>query len=302
MSDATLIAQMRTETGSGVAAPAAPRRPRPGRRLRARRGHRVGERPGPRARPHPAQRERRQHAHHAEGRRAATSSRSPARSTATRCGARCCTSTSCGSAPTRRSRPRSSIQFVGEAEGVREGGLLEQSIFSITVEALPGDIPNTIEHDISALAIGDSIHVSDLAVPSGVVDPHRARRPSSPTSRSRASPRKRRRAGRGRGRRGRGRRGGHRRGVRRGRELGVAQPRCCGAPSEPARRPTCSSSGSAIPARSTSGTRHNVGAEVVELLARRHGARLQQGQGARARRRGARRPASGSRSRCRSRT
>ncbi|HEX4492910.1 MAG TPA: 50S ribosomal protein L25 [Acidimicrobiia bacterium] len=61
-----------------------------------------------------------------------------------------------------------SIQFVGEAEGVREGGLLEQSLFSLTVEALPGDIPNAIEHDVTALVIGDSIHVSDLSVPSGV--------------------------------------------------------------------------------------------------------------------------------------
>ena len=61
-----------------------------------------------------------------------------------------------------------SIQFVGEAEGVRGGGLFEQSLFSLTVEALPGDIPNAFEHDISALVIGDSIHVSDLQVPAGV--------------------------------------------------------------------------------------------------------------------------------------
>jgi large subunit ribosomal protein L25 len=61
------------------------------------------------------------------------------------------------------------IQFVGEAEGVRNGGLFEQSLFGLTVEALPGDIPNAFEHDISALVIGDAIHVRDLAVPAGVV-------------------------------------------------------------------------------------------------------------------------------------
>jgi large subunit ribosomal protein L25 len=61
-----------------------------------------------------------------------------------------------------------SITFTGEAEGVREGGIVEQSLFSLTVEALPRDIPNTIEHDISALVIGDSVHVSDLIVPAGV--------------------------------------------------------------------------------------------------------------------------------------
>jgi large subunit ribosomal protein L25 len=61
------------------------------------------------------------------------------------------------------------IQFVGEAEGVRNGGLFEQSLFAITVEARPGDIPNAFEHDISEMVIGDAIHVGDLAVPAGVV-------------------------------------------------------------------------------------------------------------------------------------
>jgi large subunit ribosomal protein L25 len=61
------------------------------------------------------------------------------------------------------------IQFVGEAEGVRNGGLFEQSLFALTVEGRPGDIPNAFEHDISAMVIGDAIHVRDLAVPAGVV-------------------------------------------------------------------------------------------------------------------------------------
>jgi large subunit ribosomal protein L25 len=61
-----------------------------------------------------------------------------------------------------------SITFTGEAEGVREGGMLEQSLFTVTVEALPGNIPNVIEYDVTALAMGDSIHVSDLTFPTGV--------------------------------------------------------------------------------------------------------------------------------------
>ena len=61
------------------------------------------------------------------------------------------------------------IQFIGEAEGVRNGGLFEQSLFALTVEALPGDIPNGFEHDISTMVIGDAIHVGDLVVPAGVV-------------------------------------------------------------------------------------------------------------------------------------
>ena len=49
-------------------------------------------------------------------------------------------------------------------------------------------------------------------------------------------------------------------------------------------------------------TRHNVGAEVVELLAQRHGGRLKKGKEQALTARGAVRRARGSRSRCRSRT
>ena len=56
---------------------------------------------------------------------------------------------------------------------------------------------------------------------------------------------------------------------------------CCGGLERrraPVRRPTCSSSGSAIPGDEYARTRHNVGAEVVELLATRHGAKLKKGK------------------------
>ena len=61
------------------------------------------------------------------------------------------------------------VRLVGEAEGSRSGGLLEQSLFTLTIEAKPGDIPDAFEVDISELAIGDALHVSDVAVPGGVI-------------------------------------------------------------------------------------------------------------------------------------
>jgi len=61
------------------------------------------------------------------------------------------------------------LHLTGEAAGVRDGGLLEQLVFTVTVEAMPGNIPNSLEIDVSALNIGDQRHASDLALPTGVI-------------------------------------------------------------------------------------------------------------------------------------
>src|SRR5215210_5488108 len=67
------------------------------------------------------------------------------------------------------------VHLVGEALAVhRADGLVEQQVFSLTVHATPGNIPTSIEVDISGLTIGDAIRVGDLALPAGVntdVDP-----------------------------------------------------------------------------------------------------------------------------------
>jgi large subunit ribosomal protein L25 len=55
---------------------------------------------------------------------------------------------------------------------VKNGGMLEQQLFSITVEAKPNAIPSALELDASALEIGDQLHVRDLAVPDGVTLQH----------------------------------------------------------------------------------------------------------------------------------
>ena len=67
------------------------------------------------------------------------------------------------------------IVLVGEALEVQHGdGLVDQQMFTLSINAVPGAIPTSLEVDVSALTIGDAIRVSDLALPAGVttdVDP-----------------------------------------------------------------------------------------------------------------------------------
>jgi len=60
------------------------------------------------------------------------------------------------------------IHLIGEATGVKDGGLLEQLLFALTVEAMPGNIPVSIEIDVTELAIGDQLRVEDIPLPEGV--------------------------------------------------------------------------------------------------------------------------------------
>jgi large subunit ribosomal protein L25 len=64
------------------------------------------------------------------------------------------------------------LTLEGEPQGAKEGGMLEQAIFTLTVEALPGNIPNEITADVSALGLGDQLHIEDLAIPTGVAVQH----------------------------------------------------------------------------------------------------------------------------------
>ncbi|HUX14635.1 MAG TPA: 50S ribosomal protein L25 [Spirochaetia bacterium] len=57
------------------------------------------------------------------------------------------------------------VRMKGTSPGVREGGVLETLLHDIEIECYPKDIPESFEIDISGLAIGNSIHVSDLSVP-----------------------------------------------------------------------------------------------------------------------------------------
>ena len=70
------------------------------------------------------------------------------------------------------------IVLVGEAIEVHHGdGLVEQQMFTLPINALPADIPSSLEADISELTIGGQVRVSDLTLPAGVttdVDPETA--------------------------------------------------------------------------------------------------------------------------------
>jgi large subunit ribosomal protein L25 len=60
------------------------------------------------------------------------------------------------------------LRVIGKAPGIEEGGILEQGLRELEIECLPGNIPAEVEVDVSQLAIGDSIPVSELKLPEGV--------------------------------------------------------------------------------------------------------------------------------------
>jgi large subunit ribosomal protein L25 len=58
------------------------------------------------------------------------------------------------------------LVFKGQPRGVvDDGGIFEVHLREVLVECLPTQIPEHIDVDISALSIGDSLHVSDLTIP-----------------------------------------------------------------------------------------------------------------------------------------
>jgi large subunit ribosomal protein L25 len=60
------------------------------------------------------------------------------------------------------------LRFVGKAAGVVRGGILQPIVREVEVECLPLDIPNFFNVDVSALDIGDSIHIEEIQMPEGV--------------------------------------------------------------------------------------------------------------------------------------
>ena len=62
----------------------------------------------------------------------------------------------------------------GEAPGVKAGGVVEQYVHAIEIICLPDDLPDTLEIDISGLALGDSLHLGDIKYPKGVRPTHAA--------------------------------------------------------------------------------------------------------------------------------
>jgi large subunit ribosomal protein L25 len=61
-----------------------------------------------------------------------------------------------------------SVTLVGEPAGVKEGGVLSQVSREINVEALPMEIPDHLELDVSGMGIGDTLRLADLPAQEGV--------------------------------------------------------------------------------------------------------------------------------------
>ena len=69
------------------------------------------------------------------------------------------------------------VHLEGSPEGVKMGGILDHTLREIEFECLPQSIPEEVRVDVSALEIGDSLHVRDLTLPEGatlVSDPELA--------------------------------------------------------------------------------------------------------------------------------
>jgi large subunit ribosomal protein L25 len=60
------------------------------------------------------------------------------------------------------------VSMKGTAVGVREGGLLDVVMHSLSIECLPTAIPEHLDVDVTQLTIGHSIHVGDLKLPAGI--------------------------------------------------------------------------------------------------------------------------------------
>src|SRR5204862_5740666 len=62
------------------------------------------------------------------------------------------------------------VHLVGTPDGVRNaGGVLDQVTREVEIEVLPEDIPDRVELDVTALKIGDSLHVRDLVIPKATI-------------------------------------------------------------------------------------------------------------------------------------
>jgi large subunit ribosomal protein L25 len=66
--------------------------------------------------------------------------------------------------------PTVALELVGadEAPGVVEGGVLSQGVVELNIEALPGDIPDSIQFDASGLEMNATATLAELTPPAGV--------------------------------------------------------------------------------------------------------------------------------------
>lgn len=72
--------------------------------------------------------------------------------------------------PNETIKVRVPLNLVGDESGVtNDGGLIEQNLFELEIEALPLSVPTVIEADVSSMTLDNSLSVGDLNLPEGVV-------------------------------------------------------------------------------------------------------------------------------------
>jgi len=54
------------------------------------------------------------------------------------------------------------ISLVGDAAGVKDGGVMQQPLYEVSITATPGNIPQSIDVDVSNLQVGETITVADI--------------------------------------------------------------------------------------------------------------------------------------------
>lgn len=60
------------------------------------------------------------------------------------------------------------VHFEGEAAGVKAGGVLSTNVTDVEIVCLPRQLPEYLSVDVSALQVGDALHLSDIKLPEGV--------------------------------------------------------------------------------------------------------------------------------------
>ncbi|MEO0986450.1 MAG: 50S ribosomal protein L25/general stress protein Ctc [Cyanobacteria bacterium J06639_14] len=61
------------------------------------------------------------------------------------------------------------IHYNGTAKGVKEeGGMLDIMVSELSIRCAPDTIPESLAIDVSSLAVGENLHISDLQLPAGV--------------------------------------------------------------------------------------------------------------------------------------
>ncbi|MCR6098409.1 50S ribosomal protein L25/general stress protein Ctc [Salipaludibacillus agaradhaerens] len=54
------------------------------------------------------------------------------------------------------------VHVIGDSKGVKDGGVLQQAVYELSVRALPADLPDGIEVDVTDLDVNDALLVKDL--------------------------------------------------------------------------------------------------------------------------------------------